>query len=91
MTNTPETNEEIVLNDNQIICALTDAIKPAKSKELTLQSLIAMLNEEYGFEMSDMERDFTFAYSDQEGKNKRQKIDLAVFEESRLHFECIRD
>ncbi len=85
MANTPETNEEIVLNDNQIICALTDAIKPAKSKELTLQSLIAMLNEEYGFEMSDMERDFTFAYIDLEGKNKRMKIDLAVFEAGRPH------
>lgn len=85
MANTPETNEEIVLNDNQIICALTDAIKPAKSKELTLQSLIAMLNEEYGFEMSDMERDFTFAYVDLEGKNKRMKIDLAVFEAGKPH------
>ena len=85
MAITPETNEEIVLNDNQIICALTDAIKPAKSKELTLQSLIAMLNEEYGFEMSDMERDFTFAYVDLEGKNKRMKIDLAVFEASKPH------
>lgn len=53
------TTEEIVLEDNQIICALTDAIKPAKSKEQTLQSLIAMLNEEYGFEMNDMERDFS--------------------------------
>jgi type I restriction enzyme M protein len=80
-----ETNEEIVLNDNQIICALTDAIKPAKSKELTLQSLIAMLNEEYGFEMTDMERDFTFAYVDMEGKNKRMKIDLAVFEAGKPH------
>ncbi|NEW85207.1 MAG: SAM-dependent DNA methyltransferase [Mariniphaga sp.] len=85
MANTPETNEEIVLNDNQIICALTDAIKPAKSKELTLQSLIAMLNEEYGFEMSDMERDFTLAYVDMEGKNKRMKIDLAVFEAGKPH------
>lgn len=85
MANTPETNEEIVLNDNQIICALTDAIKPAKSKELTLQSLIAMLNEEYGFEMSDIERDFTFAYVDLEGKNKRMKIDLAVFEAGKPH------
>ena len=47
------TNEEIVLEDNQIICALTDQIKPAKNKELTLQSLIAMLNEEYGFEMAE--------------------------------------
>ena len=44
-----------------------------------------MLNEEYGFEMSDMERDFTFAYIDQEGKNKRQKIDLAVFEAGKPH------
>lgn len=85
MSNTTETNEEIVLNDNQIICALTDAIKPAKSKELTLQSLIAMLNEEYGFEMTDMERDFTFAYVDLEGKNKRMKIDLAVFEAGMPH------
>lgn len=85
MANTPETTEEIVLNDNQIICALTDAIKPAKSKELTLQSLIAMLNEEYGFEMTDMERDFTFAYVDLEGKNKRMKIDLAVFEAGKPH------
>ena len=85
MSNTTETTEEIVLNDNQIICALTDAIKPAKSKELTLQSLIAMLNEEYGFEMTDMERDFTLAYVDTEGKNKRMKIDLAVFEAGKPH------
>lgn len=85
MSNTTETNEEIVLNDNQIICAITDAIKPAKSKELTLQSLIAMLNEEYGFEMTDMERDFTLAYVDMEGKNKRMKIDLAVFEAGKPH------
>ncbi len=85
MSNTTETTEEIVLNDKQIICALTDAIKPAKSKELTLQSLIAMLNEEYGFEMTDMERDFTLAYVDMEGKNKRMKIDLAVFEAGMPH------
>ncbi len=85
MAKTPETNEEIVLEDNQIICALTDAIKPSKSKELTLQSLILMLNEEYGFEMNDMERDFGFAFVDLEGKNKRMKIDLAVFEEGKPH------
>lgn len=79
------TTEEIVLEDNQIICALTDAIKPAKSKEQTLQSLIAMLNEEYGFEMNDMERDFSFAYIDSEGKTKRTKIDLVVFEAGKPH------
>lgn len=82
---TTTTTEEIVLEDNQIICALTDVVKPAKSKELTLQSLIAMLNEEYGFEMSDMERDFSFSYTDFEGKTKRTKIDLAVFEAGKPH------
>lgn len=82
---TETTTEEIVLEDNQIICALTDVVKPAKSKELTLQSLIAMLNEEYGFEMSDMERDFSFNYIDFEGKTKRTKIDLAVFEAGKPH------
>ncbi len=79
------TNEEIVLEDNQIICALTDQIKPAKNKELTLQSLIAMLNEEYGFEMTDMERDFNICYIDGDGKSKRTKIDLAVFEAGKPH------
>ncbi len=79
------TTEEIVLEDNQIICALTDAIKPAKSKEQTLQSLIAMLNEEYGFEMNDMERDFSFTYIDADGKTKRTKIDLVVFEAGKPH------
>lgn len=79
------TTEEIVLEDNQIICALTDTIKPAKSKEQTLQSLIAMLNEEYGFEMNDMERDFSFSYIDSEGKTKRTKIDLVVFEAGKPH------
>jgi len=85
MASPSETNEEIVLDDNQIICALTDQIKPAKNKELTLQSLIAMLNEEYGFEMSDMERDFNFPYTDMEGKSKRLKIDLVVFEAGKPH------
>jgi type I restriction enzyme M protein len=82
---TTTTDEEIVLEDNQIICALTDVVKPAKSKELTLQSLIAMLNEEYGFEMADMERDFSLSYSDFEGNTKRTKIDLAVFEAGKPH------
>lgn len=85
MAETEETNEEVVVEDNQVICALTDQVKPAKSKELTLQSLIAMLNEEYGFEMSDMERDFSLAYVNSEGKTKRIKIDLAVFEAGKPH------
>lgn len=85
MAETEETKEEIVVDDNQVICALTDQVKQAKNKELTLQSLIAMLNEEYGFEMSDMERDFSLAYVNAEGKTKRIKLDLAVFETGKAH------
>ncbi len=85
MAKIEETNEEIVLDDNQLICLLTDQVKPSKSKEITLQSLIAMLNEEYGFGLSDMERDFSLAYVDYEGKNKRMKIDLAIFEAGKPH------
>lgn len=85
MAEIKETNEEIVLDDNQLICLLTDQVKPAKSKEITLQSLIAMLNEEYGFDLSDMERDFSLTYVDYEGKNKRMKIDLAIFEAGKPH------
>jgi len=92
MAETEETNEEVVVEDNQVICALTDQVKTAKSKELTLQSLIAMLNEEYGFEMSDMERDFSLAYVNSEGKTKRIKIDLAVFGAGGRKFEsCYPD
>lgn len=79
------TDEEIVLEDNQLICALTDQIKPAKDKERTLQSLIAMLNEEYGFDMADMERDFSLSYTGNDGKTKRTKIDLAVFDAGKPH------
>ena len=81
-----ETSEEIVLDDNQLICILTDQIKPSKGKEPILQSLIAMLNEEYGFDMADMERDFTISYEDAEtGNTKRMKIDLVIFESGKSH------
>ncbi|MBK8786383.1 MAG: hypothetical protein IPN43_07760 [Chitinophagaceae bacterium] len=83
---TAESPEEIVLEDNQIICLLTGDIKAAKPKEETLQSVIRMLNEEYGFDMTDMQRDFTIAGFDPDsGKNKKLKIDLAIFEEGKAH------
>ncbi|GHV15411.1 restriction endonuclease subunit M [Bacteroidia bacterium] len=82
---TNNTIEEVVLEDNQLICVLTNEVKPAKVKELTLQSLISMLNEEYGFDLSDMERDFTISYINDEGKNKRIKVDLAMFEAGKVH------
>ncbi|OAV63972.1 putative type I restriction enzymeP M protein [Bacteroidales bacterium Barb6XT] len=83
--NTDIINEEIVLDDNQLVCSLTGEIKPVKEKELTLQSLISMLNEEYGFSVEDMERDFSVSYMNDEGKTKRTKVDLAVFETGKAH------
>lgn len=81
-----ELQEEIVLEDNQIICLLTGDIKAAKPKEETLQSVIRMLNEEYGFDMTDMQRDFTIAGFDPDsGKNKKLKIDLVIFDEGKVH------
>lgn len=77
--------EEVVLEDNQLICALTKKIKTASEKELTLQSMIIMLNEEYNFELNDMERDLPFSYEDDEGKTKRAKADLAIFDTGRAH------
>lgn len=79
------TTEDVVLEDNQLICALTKKIKTANEKELTLQSMIMMLNEEYNFDLNDMERDFPFTYEDDEGKTKRAKADLAIFDTGRVH------
>lgn len=79
------TVENVVLEDNQLICALTKKIKTASEKELTLQSMIMMLNEEYNFDLIDMERDFSFAYEDDQGKTKRGKADIAIFDPGRAH------
>lgn len=75
-----ELEEEVVLEDNQIICRLTGDIKPMKNKEETLQSVILMLNEEYGFDLEDMARDYTITGHDEEGKKRKQKADLVIFE-----------
>ena len=86
MTNTPENKEEIVLEDNQILCVLTDQPKKSTPKEENLQSAIRMLNEEYGFDLSDMERDYTITFIDPEsGKNKKQKVELVIFEKGAKH------
>lgn len=74
-----ELKEEIVLNDDELICVLTGEKKKANAKELMLQSVILQMNEEYGFEMADMKRDYAFSYEDEEGKKKRIKVDLAIF------------
>ncbi len=77
--------EEIMLDDNQLICALTNKIKTATAKEQVLQSVIMMLNEEYDFALTDMARDFSFTYQNDEGKNRRAKADLIIFREGAAH------
>lgn len=54
--------EEIALNDDELICVLTGDKKKASPKEQILQSIILQMNEEYGFEMADMKRDYSFSY-----------------------------
>ena len=55
---------EVVLGENEIICSLTNRVVKATDKELTLQSMINMMTEEYDFSTSDMERDFKVKYED---------------------------
>lgn len=94
----PQGKEEIVLDDKQLICALTNTIKTVNEKEQVLQSIIMMLNEEYSFELSDMERNFPFSYENDEGKKKRANIDIVIFEKgtphdisNAIHIACIND
>lgn len=82
----PAVDKEFVLEDNQLVCLLTDKVKKISSKEENLQSVIRMLNEEYGFDLAQMERDYVITYEDVDtGKNKKQKIELAIFEEDAEH------
>ena len=70
---------EIVLGENEMVCSLTNKVVKATDKEMTLQSMIAMMTEEYGFAPEDMERDFKVKYEDaNEDKSKTQKVDLAI-------------
>ena len=84
-SNLPPIKEEVVLNEDQMVCILTNKIVNATDKEKNLQYMIQMMAEEYGFQMSDMERDFTFKYEDENSKKKTGKVDLAIFEEGRGH------
>jgi type I restriction enzyme M protein len=83
---TVDEQEEVVIEDNQLICLLTGDIKASKPREETLQSVIRMLNEEYAFDTADMQRDFSIiGYDAETGKPKKQKIDLVVFEKGKAH------
>ncbi|MGO3181270.1 MAG: methylation-associated defense system DNA methyltransferase MAD2 [Aequorivita sp.] len=81
-----KSKEEIVLEDNELVCILTGEVKKIKAKETNLQSVILMLNEEYGFDLDDMKRNFTVEYEDPDtGRNKKQKVDLVIFEKDKPH------
>lgn len=78
-------SEEIVLNENEIVCLLSNKIVKVTEKESNLQYMIQMMSEEYGFPMEDMQRDFSFKYEDEEGKKKTGKVTLAIFENGKEH------
>lgn len=83
-----ETKDSTVLEDNQLLCVLTNQPKKVSAKETNLQSVILMLNEEYGFDLEDMERDFTIEYTDPEtDKTKKQKLELVVFAKGKEHIQ----
>ena len=57
-SNTASQNE-IVLGENEMVCSLTNKVVKATDKEMTLQSMIAMMTEEYGFAPEDMVKIFS--------------------------------
>ena len=61
-----------VPDENSLLCLLTNEPKKDKVQERTLQSLIRMMDEEYGFDLADMERDFTVSGEDESGKKWRR-------------------
>lgn len=77
--------EETVADENSLVCILTGKAFKDNEKEKNLQSLIRMMNEEYGFELAQMERDYTLAGEDAEGKKLKRKLDLVVFDDEADH------
>lgn len=85
-SNATTSQNEIVLAENEMVCSLTNRVVKATEKEMTLQSMIAMMTEEYGFAPEDMERDFKVKYLDADSGNiKIQKVDLAIFYTGKAH------
>jgi type I restriction enzyme M protein len=74
------TRDDAVVDENSLVCVLTGRIVKATEKEQTLQSLIRQMNEEYGFDMTDMARDFTIAGEDEGGRKIKRKAELVAFE-----------
>src|SRR5690554_4425457 len=81
-----KTTNKTILKDDQLLCVLTEKPKKAKPQEKNLQSVIRMLNEEYGFDLNDMERDVKVSYEDPDtGRKKNQKVNLVIYEKGTDH------
>lgn len=75
-----QNNAQVVLEEDQLVCMLTNKVVKATEKELNLQSMIAMMMDEYGFSADDMERDFKVKFEDQgTGKQRSVKATLLSF------------
>lgn len=76
------TTEDIIIEDNQLVCVLTDKPKKATSQERNIQSIILMLNEEYGFDLNNIARDVNIEFIDPDtGKSKKQKVEVVVYKD----------
>jgi type I restriction enzyme M protein len=81
-----EIPEVLAAEDNTLVCLITGKSFKATDKEQTLQSIIRSLSSEYGFSVSDMERDFKLNYVDPDSnKNRKLTLSIAIFEEGQLH------
>ena len=83
MSNNPTT--PAILEEGKLICQLTNEQKKITSKEQTMQSVISMMIDEYGFAPEDMQRDLTLKSEDDEGKSWKKKIDLIIFRTGEAH------
>jgi len=83
----PVKKEEIVLEDNQLVCMLTGDIKKASPVEKNLQAVIRMINEEYGFDLKDLARDVKVVGFNELDKKVTQKVNLVVYEKGTEHIQ----
>ncbi|MFT3769601.1 MAG: hypothetical protein QM820_29550 [Minicystis sp.] len=80
-------DEEVVL-EGTLVCALTGEHRTSTPAEEVLQSFIEQLHREYGIPLEDMERDVRIAAtSDEDGKSRTRNrtVSLAVFEHGEPH------
>jgi type I restriction enzyme M protein len=88
-TSIADNDEEEVVLEGTLVCALTGQHKTASPQEETLQSFIEQLHREYSVDLADMERDVRVeCISGEEGgkpKKKTRTVQVAVYEHSKPH------